>query len=251
MMLVFISCVVVQVNFGAMSFEMVKVVSRIMQRIPPNFVAGSSANLLEWAEHTISTKANLAQAVHHVTVKASKEYQGVACMAYDAVFNSDKQLSRFPSLQKEIKTSSIPNRVLDALTSCKPAIDVMVTNAEQQLYKGTLSQQDVVQVFQQLKHSMGRCIVEHMVKFLKHSPLSLPAGFQLIEDDAKARESMELSQRIESLTQAISELDELKGTPGMGISEQASHVHQAESDGNNAAVAAVQQSLGSTREDAA
>ena len=230
-----------------MSSEMVKVVSRIMRGIPSNFVAGSSANLVEWAEHTIETKKVLAQAVHHVTVKASKKYEGVACMAYDAVINSDKQLSRFPSLKKEIKTSSIPNRVLDALASCKPAIAVMVTNAEQQLYKGTLSQQDVAQVFYQLNHSMGRCIVEHMVKFLKHSPLSLPAGFQLIEDDAKARESMELSQRIESLTQAISELNELKEAPGMGMSEQSTHVYQAKSDANNAAV---QQSLGSTDEDA-
>ena len=90
-------------------------------------------------------------------------------------------------------------------------------------------------MFDQLKGSMGRCIVEHMVKFLKHSPLSLAPDFQLIENDEAAKQSSELCQHNAGLTQAINELEELKGDPGPGSPEQASQVQQA--DAHNAAVA--------------
>ena len=71
-----------------------------------SFVAGSSGNLLEWAEYTIASKDNLRKLVHKVTVQAGKEYECAACNAFDAVFASDEQLSRFPSLGRRFKNSS-------------------------------------------------------------------------------------------------------------------------------------------------
>ena len=67
-------------------------------------------------------------------------------------------------------------------------------------------------------------------------------GLLLIENNEAAKQSSELCQRNEGLIQAINELEEFKGDPGPGSSEQASQVQQA--DAHNAAVAAVQQSLG-------
>ena len=204
------SCTVLQVNFGTMCSDIVEVVSQLIQTVPMSFVAGSSGNLVEWAEHTIESKSKLAQIVDKVTVGAGEEYEGVAYKAYDAVFASNEQLSRFPSLQKEVKTFNIPKRIQEALNAATPIIAVMASNAEQQLYNGTLSQQDVVQRFHQLKYSMGRCIVEHMVKFLKHSPLSLPAGFQLIEDEVTAKDRRSLQEQMDRVNQAIMQLEEMK-----------------------------------------
>ena len=204
------SCMVLQVNFGTMCSDIVEVVSQLIQTIPMSFVAGSSGNLVEWAEHTIETKSRLAQIIDKLTAGAGEEYEGVAFKAYDAVFASNEQLSRFPSLQKEVKTFNIPKRIREALNAAQLVIAVMATNAEQQLYDGSLLQQDVVQRFHQLKHSMGRCIVEHMVKFLKHSPLSLPAGFQLIEDEVTAKDRCSLQEQKDRVNQAIMQLQEMK-----------------------------------------
>ncbi|KAL3130395.1 hypothetical protein ABBQ38_008220 [Trebouxia sp. C0009 RCD-2024] len=198
-----------KVNYRAICKAMVEVVSRVMETAPTYFVAGSSANLLEWAEATLDTKDKLAQVVHNVTVRASRVYERVACEAYDVVFSNNQQFKRFPALQEQVKMRNIPNRILEALTPAKAAIGVMVANAEQQLYNGSLSQQDVVQVFQQLKHSMGRCIVEHMVKFLRHNPLTLPPDFQLVEDEATAMHRRSLLEQKGRVNSALMQLQEM------------------------------------------
>ena len=198
-----------QVNYGTLCPAMVEIVNHTIQAVPMSFVAGSSGNLLEWAEYTIASKDNLRKLVHKVTGQACKEYERAACNAYDAAFASNQKLSRFPTLQTQVK-ANIPNRIQEALNAAKPAIAVMMTTAEQHLYDGTLSQQDLVQRFHQLKHSMGRCIVEHMVKFLKHSPLSLPPDFQLIEDDRTASDRRSLQKQMDRVNQAIVQLDEMK-----------------------------------------
>ena len=200
---------VMQVNYRTLCPAMVEIVNHTIQAVPMSFVAGSSGNLLEWAESTIASKDNLRKLVHKVTVQAGKQYERAACNAYDAAFASNQKLSRFPTLQTQVK-ANIPNRIQEALNAAKPAIAVMMTTAEQQLYDGTLSQQDLVQNIHQLKHSMGRCIVEHMVKCLKHSPLSLPPDFQLIEDDRTAGDRRSLEDQKDRVNQAIVQLHEMK-----------------------------------------
>ena len=237
-----------QVDFHAVCKGIAKVVSTIMHDAP-YVTAGSSANLLEWAEAANKTKDKLAEVVHRVTVTASGDYQDVACKAYDVVFANDGQVRRFPSLQEQVKTSNVPNRVQDALITARSVIGVMVTTAEQHLYDSSLPEEKLQQLFQQLKHSMGRCMVAHMVRSLKRS-LTLPPDFQLIEDSVTAGDRRKLQQRIASLQGAIRELEELKSAPAAeGPHDQAHYVPQA--DANDAAAAAVQQALGNHNMDMA
>ena len=222
-----------QVDFQAICGGILDVVSSNMHEAP-NVIAGSSTNLLNWAEATIDTKIKLDELVHRVTVTALREYQHVACRAYDVVFANDGQVRRFSSLLEQVKASNVPNRVQDALIAAKSAVGVMVTNAEQQLYNGSLPQEDLQLVFQQLKHSMGRCMVAHMVSSLKRS-LTLPPDFQLVEDSVTAGDRRKLQQRIGSLNGAIVQLQEMASSsfgeheaPGAKGLNRVSPLHLAE-----------------------
>jgi len=148
--------------------------------------------MLQWAEETLDYELQIRRSVN--AALQSSRYHEVVRTAYDRVFHYAPHLQRLVTFQDTLH-GELSDRVTQALLAAKPVVDELVRASIQQLLGSTV----LNFVLGELKVRVSRCIVRHVVEYVKTKPIVLP---KIHEDKQVAQQRADLVQQLANLKEA-------------------------------------------------
>ncbi len=148
--------------------------------------------MLQWAEETLDYELQIRRSVN--AALQSSRYHEVVRTAYDRVFHYAPHLQRLVTFQDTLH-GELSDRVTQALLAAKPVVDELVRASIQQLLGSTV----LNFVLGELKVRVSRCIVRHVVEYVKTKPIVLP---KIHEDKQVAQQRADLVQQLANIKEA-------------------------------------------------
>lgn len=148
--------------------------------------------MLQWAEETLDYELQIRRSVN--AALQSSRYHEVVRTAYDRVFHYAPHLQRLVTFQDTLH-GELSDRVTQALLAAKPVVDELARASVQQLLGSTV----LNFVLGELKVRVSRCIVRHVVEYVKTKPIVLP---KIHEDKQVAQQRADLVQQLANLKEA-------------------------------------------------
>jgi len=148
--------------------------------------------MLQWAEETLDYELQIRRSVN--AALQSSRYHEVVRTAYDRVFHYAPHLQRLVTFQDTLH-GELSDRVTQALLAAKPVVDELARASVQQLLGSTV----LNFVLGELKVRVSRCIVRHVVEYVKTKPIVLP---KMQEDKQVAQQRADLVQKLANLDEA-------------------------------------------------
>ena len=154
--------------------------------------------LLQWAEECCETEAQIRSAAH--TALSSHGHLNSVLQAYHQAFEADPQLKRLETFRNMLTgvSGKLSNRVTEALLEAKPVVDNLVTGTMQELLY-TLSPSGLITT---LGTRVSRCIVKHVIDYIKIKPFAISSGFQFTEDSQTARQRADFLEKLRNFEEA-------------------------------------------------
>ncbi len=150
------------------------------------------SQMLKWAEVTLDNELQIKRSVN--AALQSSRYLEVVRTAYDHVFRWAPHLQHLATFQVTLH-GELSDRVSKALLAAKPVVDELARASIQQLLCSTA----LSFVHGELKVRVSRCIVRHVVEYVKTKPIVLP---KMHEDKQVAQQRPELVQKLANLDEA-------------------------------------------------
>ena len=163
----------------------------------------SGSQMLKWAEVTLDNELQIKQSVN--AALQSFRYLEVVRTAFDRVCHCSPHqggLQRLATFQ-DMLHGELSDRVTKALLAAKPLVDELARASIQQL----LCSNALSFVHGELKVRVSRCIVRHVVEYVKTKPIVLP---KMHGDKQVAQQRAHLVQKLANLDAAASRIKNIK-----------------------------------------
>ena len=151
--------------------------------------------MLQWAEGTINLELQIRQSVN--AALQSSRYCEVVRTAFDGVCHYAPHRGGLQCLAtfQDTLHGELSDLVTQALLAAKPVVDELARASIQQL----LGSAPLSCVLEELKVCVSRCIVRHVVEYVKTKPIVLP---KMHEDKQVAQQRADLVQKLANLDEA-------------------------------------------------
>ncbi len=163
----------------------------------------SGSQMLKWAEVTLDNELQIKQSVN--AALQSSRYLEAVRTAFDRVCHCAPHrggLQRLATFQ-DMLHGELSDRVTKALLAAKPLVDELARASIQQLLCSTA----LSFVHGELKVRVSRCIVRHVVEYVKTKPIVLP---KMYEDKQVAQQRADLVQKLANLDAAASKIKNIE-----------------------------------------
>ena len=160
----------------------------------------SGSQMLEWAEVTLHNELQIKQSVN--AALQNSRYLEVVRTAFDRLCHCAPGLQCLATFQ-DMLHGELSDRVTKALLAAKPLVDEVARASIQQLLCSTA----LSFVHGELKVRVSRCIVRHVVEYVKTKPIVLP---KMHGDKQVAQQRADLVQKLANLDAAASRIKNIK-----------------------------------------